>query len=215
MGDFESISKECIEDKYSKLQSETSTTGYLDHMVRAVEDYIYGLRKSRLRKDKIEIKNRIRADKGYTPTNDEKDILASDIAYFKIYKNIAQNIPEGKGMTFFFDSGAELLYSDEGSSLKKRIAIAHEIGHILLHFDIINYNFIQTGSNASTGGLSDRDIPETQASYFAKVLMNARTSLFSEPDFIERRVYKEATIVEAIKEIYPLYDEAHLYRKKD
>jgi len=53
-------------------------------------------------------------------------------------------------------------------------------------------------------------LPETQATYFSKILMLNRTEYYSRSDVLDGRIVNKEQIDEAIKKIYPDFDESIL-----
>jgi hypothetical protein len=122
------------------IMSQSSVDGYLDHVIRAVEDFV--------------IKKR--------GMNKPYRISKRPLKHSSLIR--------GQGFVYIYIHGATLKYSSEGNGIDKRFAIAHELGHIMFHF---HYD-MSYGNNSRFVKDAKR---ETQASYFAKCILNNRTDL--------------------------------------
>jgi Zn-dependent peptidase ImmA (M78 family) len=203
MSDYASITKEDIDDKFNEMQKITEENGLLDHMVRSVEEYLCKKLEIKHREKMLTLKKKIKNNPSYVLLPEEKDILSYKRTFFKIYKNYSNNLPVGRGSVYNFELGADLLYSKEGSPLMKYLAIAHELGHVLFH-----------RCEPNSDMLNEKIFPETQASYFSKILMFYRSKQFKDPSYNDSRIFDNETILSIIKKIYPLYDEKLLPHRK-
>ena len=151
--------REKVDELIKLIIKNASNGGYLDHTIRAVEEYIIKKRGTKL---------------------------------YRISKGITLNSKynHGQGFVYIFMNGATLKYSPKGNGIDKRFAIAHELGHIMLHFEPYTswHNDLNINSATSISIIDPKR--ETQASYFAKEVVNARE------DLMDR------------KEIMPLNDDA-------
>jgi hypothetical protein len=126
---------------------------------------------------------------------------------FKINKSEAPNIPTGQGYTIAWPSGADIYYSSQGSMLQQWVAIAHELGHLVLHYNINHKSNVFDYDNA---GNNVNLIYETQASYFAKQLLSHNIEQYRSHGVGEAKRYKISDIDDAILSIYPYYNETSL-----
>lgn len=134
--------KEEIIEKPRTIQ-EYSKHGYLDHSIRTVEEYI--------------LSHRIKTASGFS--NEP----------YRITKRPTETLIKGCGAVYIFAHDATLKYSSKGDGMDKRFAIAHELGHLVLHYDAD----CQGGNS-----LFIRDAKkETEASFFAKELLNDQGKL--------------------------------------
>jgi hypothetical protein len=132
-----------------EIVSASKEGGYLDHTIRAVEEYVIS------KWGKLDF---YRISK--------KAIKGESVTRFK----------KGQGFVYVFRYGATIKFSPEGVGIDKRFAIAHELGHIMLHFN----HGTNVGVNLSNSLYIKNPLLETQASYFAKEILNNRDDLKEE-----------------------------------
>ncbi|MDR2598849.1 MAG: ImmA/IrrE family metallo-endopeptidase [Oscillospiraceae bacterium] len=121
--------------------------------------------------------------------------------YTIIRKKRASLSWEGKrGCAFLYEYGAQILYLKEGTRLQKMIVIGHELAHIYLHH--LNLNGVSNSDN-----LSDNRFLETQATYFSKKVIERRTDLFNDNEYINDRKFNKQTINERILDFQSDYNE--------
>jgi hypothetical protein len=134
-------------ERYTKqIIGSSAKGGYLDHTIRAVEEYVINIR-----------------DKGTFYRISKKPISSGALTRYK----------KGQGYAFVFQNGANIKYSMEGDGVDRRFAIAHELGHIMLHFN----HGTNTGVSVGDSRYIQDPLLESQASYFAKEVLNSRADL--------------------------------------
>ncbi|MCL2052556.1 MAG: ImmA/IrrE family metallo-endopeptidase [Lachnospiraceae bacterium] len=135
------LSKKQVDVITDSIIDKSNKDGYLDHTIRAVEDYVIDKR-----------------------SNDN---------FYRISKNVNRNprFKAGQGWVFIYEYGASIKYAPSSQGTDKRFAIAHELGHIMLHYK-------HDAENGNSIFIND-PVKETQASYFAKKILNNRKDLIS------------------------------------
>ncbi|MDR1699733.1 MAG: ImmA/IrrE family metallo-endopeptidase [Lachnoclostridium sp.] len=93
---------------------------------------------------------------------------------YKIIRIETNWLKKAQAWSYLFPFGMELRYAEGGTGMDKRFAIAHEVGHLLLHYDPDKHD--EENKKVSTFAIRDPQ-RETEASYFAKILLNQREDL--------------------------------------
>ena len=124
---------------------------------------------------------------------------------YKIHKTQKNDLDINQGYTFVYRLGASIYYSPKGTRLQKMIAVGHELGHIYLgHVDVD-----VTGLPNNTTRVVNL-VHESEASYFAKLIIARRTNQYSDTKWVNERIYSPSDIEVAILKIQPDYDETLL-----
>ena len=105
---------------------------------------------------------------------------------YRISKAITRNekFNRGQGFVYIYENGATLKYSPKGNGIDKRFAVAHELGHVMLHFDLHTSWHNDFNKNDANSIAFKDPKRETQASYFAKEIINARDDLMDRKEIM-------------------------------
>ena len=192
------IDKNLIEEIVKKLEIKMESFGYLDHQIRAIEELFI--------EQKREERKRFISDMKNKSSEDVKRVLTEGATtYFRIYKKPMKSMNKPIGYTNVFLNGFELFYADDISisEIEKRLIIAHELGHILLHYKM------DSRLKESSSSLNN-ELLEIQAYYFAKLVLLNKSDFFGNNKKMLKYVHKEDVILNKIKNVFPAYDENKL-----
>ena len=105
-----------------------------------------------------------------------------------------------RGSALLYKHGALIWYLKDGTRLQKMIVVGHELGHIYLHH--INLNGVKNSDN-----LTKNRYLETQATYLSKKIIERRSALFQDTEYINERQVDNWQIDEEILSFQPDYNE--------
>ncbi len=196
---LKAINKRKIKEVVEKIENWIVGKGYLSHPIRATEDIFIERLRAISQQKKRDIKA---AGEKISKEELEKRIPPH---FFRIFINETSGAISLKGVAHVFKYGFEIIYPDtyRTSSAEARIIIAHELGHIMLHY------YMDEKLTGNSDMLVDSTL-EAQAFYFAKLLILNKTRFYENRDRIEELKINEREAETIIKKIYPDYDEENI-----
>ncbi len=164
------MDKTKIEDELKKSTINLSKQ-HLAHYIRAIEDYILERKK-------------------------EKESLC----LYRIFLNSEDITNKNKAWGFLFKNGFEITISNNGGENTQRMLVAHELGHLILHHNLLDKEKI----NSNTNKFNDNIKAETEATYFAKLILEERGKFYKSVE----NLFKYPESNKLIKDMYDSqYDE--------
>ena len=201
--DFTEYTKDMIQEKVNQVSSRMKGCGYLDHQTRAIEQLFIEDAQAdvdREIKELSELKGKMPKEELLKRINDLKSKRTKiDFSIIKVPK---KDVHKFSGFGYFHDNGYQIIYADgELTHLEKRLIIAHELGHLLLHYK-------ENRDLKGNPKLLKERLLEVQAHCFAKLAILNRSNFYKNHEELKNNyIFKDETVDSCIVKHYKEYDE--------